>query len=346
VPGPGEAGHDTWPGNTWQTGGAAPWMHGSYDPELNLLYWGIGQAYPVHDGAARKGDNLYSDSVVALDPETGKLRWHFQFTPNDVWDFDGVNENIPIEIQYGGLTRKVVVHADKNGFFYVVDRTNGEFLFARPFVTVDWTTGLTPTGRPIVNPAAIPTAGGVKVCPGPSGGKPWTGMAYSPLTRWVYLPVIENCATYYLSREGQEILGYQYLTESAFGKMMALDPATGDVKWAVRMRAPISSSVLATAGGLVFGGAPDGRLLAFDDRTGAQLWSYQTGSGIRSGPIMFKLDGIEYLAVASGMGGAVGMYNAGPGEARRRPRDGGTLFVFRVFEPGASVRFDGTSGSP
>jgi len=348
VPGPGEAGHDTWPGETWRTGGGAPWMHGTYDPELNQIYWGVGQPFPVYDGDARKGDNLYTNSVVALDPETGRLKWHYQYTPHEVWDYDGVTENIPIEIDYQGRRRKVIIHADRNGHFYAIDRTNGQFLFAKPFVKANWATGFTPEGRPIFNPATIPTYDGVEVCPGAAGGKQWTGMAYSPATKWAYLPVIENCATFF--NYGVEAKakglppgpdGFRYLPGQAFGKVMAIDPASGDIRWQVRTRSPMSASMLATAGGLVFTGDAEGNVVAYDDRSGELLWSYQTGSGIRSGPIAFQVDGVEYLAVASGLGGAVGGYT-GPGAPwLRNYRGGGVLFVFRLFEPNASRQFDG-----
>ena len=351
VPGPGEPGHETWSGDTWKTGGAAPWMHGSYDPELNLIYWSVGQPFPVYDGDARKGDNLYSNSVVALEPETGKLKWHYQFTPNGVWDYDGVTENIPITIEHEGQPRKVIIHADRNGHFYAIDRTNGEFLFAKPFVEVNWADGFTSQGRPIINPAAIPSYEGVDVCPGAAGGKQWTGMAYSPLTRLVYLPVIENCATFFnygVKAKEQGLppgpSGFKYLPGKAFGKVMALNPNNGNKVWEVKTRSPMSASMLATAGGLVFTGDAEGNLLAYDDRTGNLLWSFQTGSGIRTGPITYRLDGIQYIAVASGMGGAVGGYT-GPGAPwLRNYRSGGALLVFRLFKPGASKQFHG--GAP
>lgn len=348
VPGEGEPGGETWPGDTWKRGGAAPWMHGSYDPELNLIYWGVGQPWPVYDGDAREGDNLYSNSVVALDPDTGKLRWHYQFTPHGVWDYDGVTENIPVEVEHEGRRRKAIIHADRNGYFYAIDRTNGEFLFAKPFVRVTWATGFTPEGRPIVKPGAIPTYEGVEVCPGAAGGKQWTGMAYSPLTRLAYLPVIENCAEFFnygvkAKAEGRPPGpdGFRYLAGKAYGKVMAIDVNSGEAAWEIKTRSPMSAGVLATAGGLVFTGDAEGNLLAYDAGSGELLWSYQTGSGIRSGPVAYRLDGVEYIAIASGMGGAVGGY-MGPGAPwTSNYRGGGTLFVFRLFEPGASKAFHG-----
>lgn len=348
VPGPGEPGNETWPGDSWKTGGAAPWMHGTYDADLDLIYWSVGQPFPVYDGDARKGDNLYSNSVVALEPATGKLKWHYQFTPNGVWDYDGVTETIPVEIRHEGRPRKAIIHADRNGYFYAIDRTDGEFLFAKPFVRATWNTGFTAEGRPILNPDAIPSYEGVEVCPGAAGGKQWTGMAYSPQTHLAYLPVIENCAVYYnygVKAKQQGLPpgpdGFKYIPGEAFGKVMAIDPDTGDTAWEVRTRSPMSASMLATAGGLVFTGDAEGNLLAYDDRNGDLLWSFQTGSGIRTGPVTYRLDGIQYIAIASGMGGAVGGYT-GPGAPWLRDyRSGGTLFVFRLFEPGASKQFDG-----
>jgi alcohol dehydrogenase (cytochrome c) len=188
----------------------------------------------------------------------------------------------------------------------------------------------------------------VEVCPGAAGGKQWTGMAYSPITRLAYLPVIENCATFFnygVAAKAKALPpgpdGFRYLPGKAFGKVMAIDPATGDRRWEVPTRSPMSASVLATAGGLVFTGDAEGNFVAYDDTTGGLLWSYQTGSGIRSGPVAFAIDGVEYIAVASGMGGAVGGYT-GPGAPwLRNYRGGGVLFVFRLFEPNASKQFDG-----
>lgn len=347
IPGPGEPGHETWPGDTWRTGGGAPWMQGTYDAELNQIYWGVGQAYPVYDTDARRGDNLYTDSVIALDPDTGRLKWHYQWTPHGLWDYDGVTENIPIEITYQGRARKVIIHADRNGYFYAIDRTNGQFVFAKPFVRTTWATGFTPEGRPIVNPNAVPTYEGVEVCPGAAGGKQWTGMAYSARTRLAYVPAIENCAMFY--NYGVEArakglpagpTGFRYLPGLAYGKMMAIDPSTGNVRWEVRTRSPLSASALATAGGLVFEGDPDGNFMAFDDETGKLLWSYQTGSGIRSGAITYTLDGVQYIAIASGNGGAVGGFTGAGAPWLRNYRSGGALIVFRLFQPGASTTFD------
>ena len=348
IPGAGDRKAETWLGNSNETGGAATWMNGSYDPELNTIYWGTGNPYPDYDGDFRRGDNLYSDSVVALDADTGRLKWHYQFTPSDWWDYDGVNEMLLTEINHQGRRIKALLHADRNGHFYAIDRTNGAFLYAKPFVRVTWTNGFDEKGRPIVNPAAIPTAEGVQVCPGAAGGKEWNAMAYSPLTRLVYVPVIENCAIF--SNYGVEAKkkglppgpsGFRYLPNQAYGKVMAIRADTGERAWEVRTRTPMGAGMLATAGGLLFTGEAEGNFIAYDVDSGAKLWSFQTGSGIRAGAITYELDGRQYVAIASGMAGAIGGYTGAGAPWMKNYRSGGTLYVFALFEPDASSRFHG-----
>ncbi|HUJ22502.1 MAG TPA: PQQ-binding-like beta-propeller repeat protein [Bryobacteraceae bacterium] len=326
-------------------GGGATWLNGSYDPELKLIYWGTGNPNPDYDGDARPGDNLYTDCVVALESETGKLRWHYQFTPHDVWDYDGVNEMVLVDLPIGGHMERALLHADRNGHFYALDRTNGRFLYAQPFVRVTWTKGFE-NGRPVINPQAIPTVGGVTVCPGAAGGKEWNPMSFSPLTGLVYLPVIENCAVFqnYGVRAKRRGLapgpsGFSYLPNQAYGKLMAVRADTGEAAWEVRTRTPMAGGTLVTAGGLVFSGDAEGNFTAHDAATGEQLWSYQTGSGIRGAPVSYRLDGKEYIAVASGMSGAVGGFTGAGAPWMRDYRSGGTLFIFALFEPGASEAF-------
>jgi alcohol dehydrogenase (cytochrome c) len=328
-------------------GGGATWLNGSYDRELNLIYWGTGNPNPDYDGDARPGDNLYTDCVVALDAATGKLRWHYQFTPHDVWDYDGVNEMLLVDLHKGNETVKALVHADRNGHFYALDRRDGTFLYAKPFVRVTWTRGFE-NGRPIVNPEAIPTLEGVTVCPGAAGGKEWNAMSFSPLTRMVYLPAIENCAVFsnYGVKAKERGLppgpsGFRYLPRQAYGKLMALRVDTGEIAWEVKTRTPMASGTMTTAGGLVFSGDAEGNFTAFDANEGLRLWSYQTGSGIRGAPITFRLDGRQYVAVAAGMSGAVGGFTGAGAPWMRDFRGGGTLFVFALFEPGASGAFRG-----
>jgi alcohol dehydrogenase (cytochrome c) len=285
---------------------------------------------------------------VALDPETGKLRWHFQYTPHDMWDWDGINELLLVDIDHEGRRVPAIVHADRNGHFYALDRRNGEFLYAKPFVRVTWNRGFTPEGRPIFDAAAYPTYEGVTVCPGAAGGKEWNAMAYSPLTRLVYVPAIENCAKFYnygIKAKAANLpsgpSGFRYLPSEAYGKMMAIRVDSGEPAWEVKTRTPLGGGVLATAGGVVFTGDAEGNFVAHDADSGEILWSYQTGSGLRAAPITYEVDGAQYVAIASGMGGAVGGYT-GPGAPwMRNYRSGNTLYVFRLFEPGVSRKFHG-----
>jgi alcohol dehydrogenase (cytochrome c) len=348
VPAAGEKGVETWEGESNNIGGGAPWLNGSYDPDLQTIYWGVGNPYPDYDDDARKGDNLYTDSVVALDPNTGKLRWHYQYTPHDVWDWDGVNELVLIDLPWQGRTVKALVHADRNGHFYALDRTNGKFLYAKPFVRTTWNKGFDSNGRPIIDPTAIPTYEGVTVCPGAAGGKEWMPMSYSPLTKLIYLPVIENCAKFYnygIKARSKNLPagpdGFRYIPNEAYGKVMAIQPNTGDIAWEVRTRTPMGGGMLATGGGLIFTGDAEGNFTAYHAEDGKILWSYQTGSGIRAAPITYRLDGKQYIAIASGMGGAVGGYTGAGAPWMKNYRSGGTLYVFGLFKPGESTTFHG-----
>ncbi|MCW5980708.1 MAG: PQQ-dependent dehydrogenase, methanol/ethanol family [Bryobacteraceae bacterium] len=348
VPAPGEPGAETWSGDAWQRGGAATWMSGAYDPELNLVFWGAGNPYPDYDGDARPGDNLYSNSLLALDARTGKRKWHYQFTPGDVWDYDGVNESVFADLELDGRVVKALLHADRNGHLYALERATGKLLYAKPFVRVTWAKGFDANGRPIVDPSKIPTPEGVEVCPGAAGGKEWNASAYYPRNGLLFLPVIENCAMFF--NHGVEAKrrglppgpsGFRYLPGQAYGKVMAVRAATGDKVWEVRTRTPMGGGMLATAGGLVFTGDAEGNFLAYDAETGAQLWSFQTGSGLRAAPVAFTVDGKQYIAVASGMAGAVGGYTGAGAPWMKNYRTGNTLYVFALFEPGASSRFHG-----
>jgi alcohol dehydrogenase (cytochrome c) len=348
IPGKGEKGVETWGGDSHKGGGGATWMNGSYDPELNLIYWGVGNPYPDHDSEAREGDNLYTDCVVALNAETGKLNWYYQFTPHDLWDYDGVNEMVLIDLGPEGRQVKALVHADRNGHFYAIDRTNGKLIYAKPFVRVSWARGIDSKGRPVVNPDAIPTADGVTVCPGAAGGKEWNAMAYSPLTRLVYVPVIENCAIF--SNYGVKARrlnlppgesGFRYLRNQAYGKVMAIHAANGETAWEVKTRTPMAGGMLATAGGLVFTGDPEGNFASYDAKSGSLLWSYQTGSGMRAAPISYRLDGKQYIAILSGMGGAVGGFTGAGAPWMRDYRSGSTMLVFKLFEPAGSTPYHG-----
>jgi alcohol dehydrogenase (cytochrome c) len=353
IPGVGEKNVETWSGDSYQRGGGGTWMNGSYDAALNLIYWGVGNPYPVHDGDAREGDNLYTDCVLAIEPDTGKLRWYYQFTPHDVWDYDGVNEMVLIDLEWQGRLVNALVHADRNGHVYALDRTNGNLLYARPYVRVSWAQGFDSRGRPILNPAAIPTVGGVTVCPGAAGGKEWNAMAYSPLTRMIYVPVIENCATFsnYGVKARQMKLppgesGFRHIPNQAYGKVMAIHVATGDKAWEVKTRTPMAGGMLVTAGGLVFTGDPEGNFAAYDAESGSILWSYQTGSGIRAAPISYRLNGKQYIVIPSGMAGAVGGFTGAGAPWMRNYRSGDTLYVFALFEPEESMQYHGGAQRP
>jgi alcohol dehydrogenase (cytochrome c) len=348
IPAAGEKGAETWEGHSNKIGGGAPWLNGSYDADLDIVYWGVGNPYPDYDDDARKGDNLYTDSVVALDAKTGELRWHYQYTPHDVWDWDGVNELVLVDLQWQGRSLKALVHADRNGHFYALDRTTGKFLYAKPFVRTTWNKGFDAKGRPIIDPAAIPTIEGVTVCPGAAGGKEWMPMSYSPLTKLVYLPVIENCAKFYnygIKARSKNLPagpnGFRYIPNEAYGKVMAIQPNTGEIAWEVRTRTPMGGGMLSTGGGLLFTGDAEGNFTAYAAKNGKIFWSYQTGSGIRAAPITYRLGSKQYIAIASGMGGAVGGYTGAGAPWMKNYRSGGTLYVFGLYQPGDSTMFHG-----
>jgi len=320
VPKPGEPGSETWDGDSWEQGGGTSWITGTYDPDLDTLYWGTGNPGPSFDGTARPKNNLYTSSVVALDPDDGSLKWHYQWTPHDVWDYDGVNENILFD-QDG---RKLLAHFDRNGYLFILDRTNGQFVRATKFGRVTWGDIDERTGA--VTPRIVPTKKGIEICPGPAGAKEWTHASYSPQTKLLYVPVIDACADFKLiPQEFKEGMAYWGGEANVAGKpqsgyLKAFDPLNGREVWSWPARHPMVASVLTTAGGLVFTGEPNGMVDAFDSRTGEMLWQFQTGSGIHSNPISYSVAGKQYIAVPSGWGGwlegfAPEMYGASRGSA-------------------------------
>jgi alcohol dehydrogenase (cytochrome c) len=323
VPKPGEAGSETWKDEeqeAWQRGGGAAWITGTYDPELDLLYWGTANPGPDFDGKERPGDNLYANSVLALDPDDGAIRWHYQWTPHDVWDYDGVNENILIE-QDG---RKLLAHFDKNGFLFVLDRTTGKLVHAFPFARATWGSVDPASGH--VSVKLTPTTAGVEICPGPAGAKEWPHAAYSPPTGLLYTPVIELCGVYSTKEtEFKESMPYwgggvENQGIEGWGYVKAIEPTTGREVWSWRARHPMLSSLLATGGDLVFAGEPTGEFNAFNARTGELLWQFQTGNGIHGSPMTYSVGGKQYVAVPSGWGGwikgfAPELYGAARGHA-------------------------------
>jgi alcohol dehydrogenase (cytochrome c) len=306
VPKPGEPGSETWPadGEAWARGGGNCWVTGTYDPELNLMYWGTGNPAPDFDGGVREGDNLYTDSVIAVDPDNGQIRWHYQYNPHDLWDYDSVGENILFDVG----RQKLLAHFDKNGYFYVLDRTNGELVRVAPFVDrVTWGE-VDADGK--VTPKVYPEKEGepVKFWPGPAGGKEWTHAAYSPRTQLFYAPVQDVGAEVTLRhREFKESIPYwgaSVVVDSMdmHGSVSAFDPATGKEAWRWRNEVPMCASVLATAGDLVFAGEPTGEFNALNARTGELLWQFQTGSGHHSNPTTYSVDGRQYVVVPVGWG--------------------------------------------
>ena len=306
VPAAGEPGHDTWAGDSLVHGGASTWLTGSYDPALKLLYWGTGNPGPDWNGDVRKGDNLYSCSLVALDVETGTLRWHFQFTPHDVHDWDANQIPVLVDAEINGRPRALVVAANRNGFYYALDRTNGEFLLGTPYAKQTWAKGLDAHGRPIVIPGTEPSEKGTLVYPSLQGSTNWASPAYSPATGMLYVPVREMGSYYFKSdveyRPGTYFTGgsEKALQEEAWGAVRALDAKTGQKVWDFRLPTPTWAGVMATAGGLVFAGSNEGNFFALDARSGKPLWQFQTGGPVRSGPISFLVDGKQHVAVAGG----------------------------------------------
>ena len=335
----------TWEQQSWLTGGGSAWVTGTYDPELNTLYWGIGNPSPDFNGDVRKGDNLYTCSIVALNPDDGSYKWHFQNSPHDLWDYDGVNTPVLVDIEKDGKTIKALVQAHRNGYFYCLNRENGDFIYGKPFCEVNWTDrtkgveGLDPkTGRPFVSPDALPTDEGVRVCPGAAGGKEWNPMAYHPGTGYAYVPVINNCAKF-TSGKAFFIRGAPYwgssltlIDNQASGSMKAIDVNTGEIKWDIDTRSPMVAGVLATAGGLVFTGDAEGFLTAYDAKTGDDLWHFQCGSGHHASPITYALEGRQYIAVCVGWGGWTAGFMGDGAPWMRDARRGNTLLVFTLPE--------------
>ena len=328
VPRPGEPGSDTWPANSdaWARGGGTAWITGSYDPQLDLMYWGTGNPGPDFDGSVRPGDNLYTSSVVALDPDDGSIRWHYQWTPHDVWDYDGVNENILFE-QDG---RRLLGHFDKNGYFFVLDRTDGSFVRATPFARATW--GRIDHATGAVSNRREPTRDGVEICPGPAGAKEWPHAAYHPRHALFFVPIVELCAEFSSEpeelEEGMPFWGSaaQPLRGEQWGGVKAIDARTGREVWDYRTEFPVVASMLATAGDVVFAGEPTGLFTALHARSGERLWQFRTGSGIHSSPVTYSVNGKQYVAVLVGWGGWIEGFDP---DLYGQPR-GDAIFVFSL----------------
>ena len=334
----------SWQGDQWKTGGGATWLGGTYDPETNLLFFGTGNPAPWNSHL-RPGDNLYSASTIAIDPATGVIKWHFQTTPHDGWDFDGVNEFIPFDATINGKPMKLGAKADRNGYFFMLDSTNGKFVSASKFVMqTTWADGFNKNGKPnyIVEgrPPAPGDAKGKPVFASPSflGGKNWMPMAYSHDTGLFYIPSndwgmdIWNEPIAY--KKGAAYLGAGFtikpIAEDHIGVLRAMDPKTGKIVWEYKNKAPLWGGVLTTGGNLVFTGTPEGYLKAFDAKTGQELWKFQTGSGVVGSPVTWEQDGEQYVAVMSGWGGAVPLWGGEVAKSFKDINQGGALWVFKL----------------
>lgn len=336
----------TWTGDQWKTGGGATWLGGTYDPETNLIFMGTGNPGPWNSHL-RPGDNLYTASTLAIDADTGVIKWHYQTTPHDGWDFDGVNEFIPFDAKINGKPMKLGAKADRNGYFFVLDRTNGKFVSASKFVMqTTWANGFNAkTGRPNYiddnrpgAPAGAEKGKVVFASPSFLGGKNWMPMAYSQQTGLFYIPSndwgmdIWNEPIAY--KKGAAFLGAGFtikpIAEDHIGALRAMDPTTGKIVWEYKNKAPLWGGVLSTAGGLVFTGTPEGYLKAFDAKTGQELWKFQTGSGVVGSPVTWEQDGEQFIAVMSGWGGAVPLWGGEVAKTFKEISQGGSLWVFKL----------------
>lgn len=313
VPGPGEPGHETWANDSWKTGGAPTWTAGAYDPELDLIFWGVGNPAPNFQGDVRSGDNLYSNSVIALDAKSGTLRWHFQFTPGDEHDWDAVQQPVLADITFQGQRWPVVVWANRNGFLYVLDRRTGKFLFAKPFVKQTWASGFDPGGRPILRPEARPSRIGTLVWPATSGGTNWWPPSYDERRRVLYVPAVDAASIYFRNEvrieKGKLFLGSASqiaANHPVAASIKAIDVETGDTRWEAGLMRGGSDSVhrqvggvLSTNGDLVFAGYRD-EFFAFDADDGRKLWQIRLGGPINAAPIAYAMNETQYVAIMAG----------------------------------------------
>jgi len=312
VPAKGEPGAETWGANGVEHGSAATWFTGSYDAALGILYWSAGNPGPDYNGDGRPGDNLYSDSTLALDARTGKLKWYFQYTPHDVWDWDAVQPEVLVDALWQGRPRKLLLHANRNGFFYVLDRTDGKLLLAQPFVRkLTWAKEIAADGRPVMNPNQLPTAEGTTVCPSVEGATNWFSPAYLAATGLFYLQTLEKCNVFSKSAETW-VAGKSYYAGVVRGApgdhpekvLRAIDIQTGKIKWELpqKGRAESWGGVLATASGLVFFCEDSGAFAAADAASGKMLWNFQLNAQWKASPMTYEFDHKQYIAVAAGSG--------------------------------------------
>jgi len=307
VPAKGEPGAESWGGDSALHGGGSTWVTGSYDPDLNLVYWGTGNPAPDWNDDTRPGDNLYTCSLLALDPATGKIKWHFQFTPHDVHDWDATEIPILFDAQIDGKPRKVVTMANRNGFYYVLDRVTGEFITATPYIKQNWTDGIDSKGRPFARRDADPKVEGTLVYPAIAGGANWYSPSYSPKTGLFYHASREMGGVYFKGdaeyKDGTAYTGgggESRNGDDAYGAIRALEGTSGKLKWEFRLVTPPMAGTLATGGGLVFAGAEEGNFFALDAASGKLLWDLQLGAPIRASAMSFAIDGKQQVAIAAG----------------------------------------------
>jgi len=311
IPGPGEFGSESWPGDQYLLGGGTTWMPGTYDPELNTLYWGTGNPAPDYDGSVRPGDDLYTSCVLALDPDTGKLKWYFQYSPHNLYDYDAEQTPVLVDANFKGQPRKLLVSASRNGFLYILDRTNGKYLYSKKFIAnLNWAKGIDENGRPISN-NLIPDEKGVRVCPSVSGGTNWYSPSYDPATHMFYFRSMESCSIFTSKHQDFQIGQTYYATgagrpqgESTKGVINAFDLDKLDFAW----RDPLIGTtfawagVMSTATGLVAFGDDAQNFVILDGHTGKPLWHFNVGQIIRSSPMGYAVNGKQYFAVAAGSG--------------------------------------------
>jgi alcohol dehydrogenase (cytochrome c) len=304
TPGPGESGHDTWEGDSWKIGGAPAWITGTYDPATNTTFWTTGNPSPSNRGAGRAGDNLYSNTLLALDPDIGKLKWYFQFTKHDEHDYDATQ--VPVMIDQGD--KHLIVQANRNGFFYIIDRATGKLISSNAYAKVTWSTSKDAEGRPALDKNGSPTAEGNRVCPGAAGATNWMSPTYDPQTKLFYVTAREQCDIFSTAPQTFE-KGHAYYGSAYFpnddaapfwGALRAIDPLTGALQWEWKHPSPTWSGVLSTAGGLVFTGDAEGNFIALEAASGKVLWHFQCGASVYSSPMSFAVDGKQYIAVAAG----------------------------------------------
>jgi alcohol dehydrogenase (cytochrome c) len=304
VPGPGEPGHETWAGDSWVHGGSPVWVTGSYDPATNLTFWGVGNPGPDWNGDGRIGDNLYSCSVIALDADTGKLKWYYQFTKHDEHDYDATQ--VPVMVDQGD--RHLIVQANRNGFFYVIDRETGKLIFANPYAQQTWSDSKDASGSPVARKDSSPTPEGNRTCPGAAGATNWMSPTYDPQSGLFYVTAREQCDVFSTAPQpydaGHAYYGSAYFpnddAQPFWGALRAIDPADGKLKWEFKHTSPTWAGVLSTAGGIVFTGDAEGNFIALEATSGKVLWHFQCGASVYSSPMSFAVNGKQYVAVAAG----------------------------------------------